>query len=138
MQWGGDLSMKSVVRLGSGLLLVLLVIAGMSGETGAHMRAVHRTMHPRVTIELFGDSLALTLGFGLNEPGLPSKYGYSLRILGILGCGVANGPADTVMGENLPTPAPCNGAPPAPGTPLASQPWPVQWQAALAANHPNV
>ncbi len=104
----------------------------------AHAKSTHHTKSPRVSIELFGDSLALTLGLALNQPKLTSHYNFKLGIVGILGCGIADGPAVMAYGMSYPTQEPCNGETPTPGTPLTEQPWPVQWQAAMAAKHPNV
>ena len=113
-------------------------VLGTSGGASAHNSVIHHKRQPRVNVELFGDSLALTLGFGLNNPALPKKYNYRLHFLGILGCGVVNGPTVMDLSHIYPTPTACNGETPAAGEPLTSQPWPVQWQAALEANQPNV
>jgi hypothetical protein len=78
------------------------------------------------------------LGFSLNQPALLKKYDYRFYFLGILGCGVTNGPAVLDLGHSLPTPAPCDGKTPVPGAPLSAQPWLAQWQAALSHSHANV
>ena len=90
-----------------------------------------------MVVELFGDSLALTLGYGLGQP-LESRYNYVLNGLALLGCGVVDGPIVVVTGIYDPPPLPCLGKTPDPDAPLTSQPLPVQWEAALVANHPNV
>jgi hypothetical protein len=87
---------------------------------------------------LVGDSTALTLGEGLGEAAVESRYNFVLYDAGIVGCGVADGPEVEVMGERDSVGPACNGSSPAPGIPLAQQPWPVQWQHDLAADHPNV
>ncbi|MGP0032606.1 MAG: acyltransferase family protein [Acidimicrobiales bacterium] len=93
---------------------------------------------PPVHVLLIGDSTALTLGLGLGEPAVQSKYGYVLDDQGILGCGVVVGPEIELLGQPADSAMPCNGATPAPGTPLAQQPFAVQWKAEMAATHPNV
>jgi hypothetical protein len=91
-----------------------------------------------VRVLLVGDSTALTLGEGLGEAAVESQYDDVLYDAGIVGCGVADGPEVEVMGERDSVGPACNGSTPAPGTPLAQQPWPVQWQHDLAVDHPNV
>ncbi|MGP0030975.1 MAG: SGNH/GDSL hydrolase family protein [Acidimicrobiales bacterium] len=108
------------------------------GAAAAHTSSLHHFERPPVKIQLFGDSLALTLGWTLNAPALEAKYDYSFQDLGLLGCGVVNGPEIELMGKRAFTASPCNGAKPAPGTPLSSQPWPVQWKAYMSQTHPNV
>jgi hypothetical protein len=93
---------------------------------------------PPVRVLLLGDSTALTLGEGLGEPTTERTYDYVLSDDGIVGCGVADGPQVEVMGQEDQVGPACNGSSPAPGAPLAQQPWPVQWQRDLAASHPNV
>jgi hypothetical protein len=129
---------RTLWRTAIGLALALSMVFVGSGEAGAHSKQIHHRKKPPVAVELFGDSLAFTLGYGLNQPALLKKYHYHLSFLGILGCGVANGPAVLDLGHALPTPAPCDGKTPVPGAPLSAQPWPVQWQAALAHSHANV
>ena len=91
-----------------------------------------------VRVLLVGDSTALTLGEGLGNAAVESEYNYVLYDAGIVGCGVADGPEVEVMGERDSVGPACNGSMPTPGTPLAQQPWPVQWQHDLAVDHPNV
>jgi hypothetical protein len=93
---------------------------------------------PPVRVLLVGDSTALTLGEGLGEAPVESRYDYVLFDAGIVGCGVADGPEVEVMGERDSVGPACNGSAPAPGAPLAQQPWPVQWQHDVALDHPNV
>ncbi len=91
-----------------------------------------------VRVLLFGDSVALTLGFGLGQPSVENKYDYVLSDKGILGCGVVDGPEVELLGERDNTPAACNGSPMIPGSPPNQQPWQHQWQGALNLVHPNV
>jgi hypothetical protein len=91
-----------------------------------------------VRVLLVGDSTALTLGEGLGEAAVEARYDFVLYDAGIVGCGVADGPEVEVMGERDSVGPACNGSPSAPDTPLAQQPWPVQWQHDLAADHANV
>ncbi len=93
---------------------------------------------PPVRVLLFGDSIALTLGVGLANPTLQSKYNYLLSDDGILGCGVVMGPEVELMGARYATPPACNGSAFQNGTKLSLQPWPFQWLNAMAVTHPNV
>jgi hypothetical protein len=93
---------------------------------------------PPVRVLLLGDSTALTLGEGLGELPTERAYDYVLSDDGIVGCGVVNGPAVEVMGQEDQVGPACNGSPPTPGAPLAQQPWTVQWQHDLATTRPNV
>jgi len=93
---------------------------------------------PPVRVLLFGDSVALTLGEGLNDPTYQAKYGYVLSDKGILGCGVVNGPEVELMGVRDATPPACNGSPLFPGEPPDSQPWSYQWLDAMNEVKPNV
>ncbi len=93
---------------------------------------------PSVRVLLFGDSVALTLGIGLGQPAVQSRYGYELFDKGILGCGVVDGPAVELQGAVAQTAPACNGSPLTPNEPAASQPWPDQWEQAMAAVKPNV
>jgi len=119
-------------------LAVLSASFTASLGSGASTRPVWHTKTPRVSVFLVGDSLAFTLGFGLNEPALKAKYHYNFSFLGILGCGIAEGPKIIDRGVVGPANPACNGSTPAPGTPLGEQPWPVQWRAALTKYHANV
>jgi hypothetical protein len=92
----------------------------------------------QVRVLLVGDSTALTLGEGLGEAAPESQYDYVLFDAGIVGCGLAEGPEVEVMGEQDSVAPACDGSTPAPGTPLAQQPWPVQWEHDIAVDHPNV
>jgi hypothetical protein len=91
-----------------------------------------------VRVLLVGDSTALTLGEGLGEAPVESRYDYVLFDDGIVGCGVADGPEVEVMGQRDSVGPACNGTTPAPGAPLGQQPWLVQWQHEIAQDHPNV
>ena len=93
---------------------------------------------PSVNVLLFGDSVALTLGIGLQVPQLEAKYGYVLSDKGILGCGVTDGPAVQLLGQVDTTPSACNGSPLTPGEPPDEQPWQYQWLAAMGEVKPNV
>jgi hypothetical protein len=93
---------------------------------------------PPVRVLLFGDSVALTLGIGLADTQLQSKYNYVLSDDGILGCGVVNGPEVELMGVRDTTPQACNGSSAVNGVPLNKQPWPFQWLNAMSVTHPNV
>jgi hypothetical protein len=135
LQKGGAMRMRG--RTAIGVLLGLSMLFGASGEANAHNKPIHHR-NQRVSVYLFGDSLAFTLGFGLNQPALVKKYDYHFDFLGILGCGIVDGPAVTDLTHTYPTPAPCNGKPPLPGEPLSEEPWPVQWQAALSHSRANV
>ena len=106
---------------------------GFVGVASAHKSPPH---HSPVRIELFGDSTALTLGWSLNA--LDSKYDYFLLDQGFLGCGVVMGPEAKLLDQTVPIQPACNGATPAPGTALESQPWPVQWKTSISKFHPNV
>jgi hypothetical protein len=91
-----------------------------------------------VRVLLVGDSTALTLGEGLGEESVEHRYDYVLFDDGIVGCGVADGSEVEVMGERDALGPACNGSTPASGTPLAQQPWPVQWRHDIAVDQPNV
>jgi peptidoglycan/LPS O-acetylase OafA/YrhL len=93
---------------------------------------------PPVRVLLFGDSVALTLGYGLAVPSVQQKYDYVLSSKAILGCGVVNGPEVQLLGATDGTAPACNGSPLVPGTPLDKQPWPDQWTTALNVVQPNV
>jgi peptidoglycan/LPS O-acetylase OafA/YrhL len=93
---------------------------------------------PPVSVLVFGDSVALTLGVGLANSADQSKYGYDLYDKAILGCGVVMGPAVELMGARDSTAMACNGTPFVPGSPLDKQPWPYQWLGYMAQAHPNV
>ncbi|HEX4433648.1 MAG TPA: acyltransferase family protein [Acidimicrobiales bacterium] len=117
---------------------------GTTGNTGSAAATSSTTLPPAsaagppVKVLLFGDSVALTLGLGLGLPAEQDKYGYTLADKGILGCGVVDGPEVEIMGARDSVAAACNGAPTPAGAPAVSQPWPTQWQGALAAEKPNV
>jgi hypothetical protein len=120
------------------VLLSLSLTVGVSGEAGARTGAVRHAKKPQVSIDLFGDSLSFTLGFGINGRPLRAKYDYSLKNLAILGCGVASGPEVRRHGQVQTGPSPCNDTTPAPGAPLISQPLQVQWKADLEKYPANV
>ena len=121
-----------------GVLLSLSLTVGVSGEAGARTGAIRHAKKPQVSIDLFGDSLSFTLGFGINLRPLRAKYDYSLKNLAILGCGVVSNAKYMHHGQVQTGPAPCNGTTPAPGAPLTSQPLPVQWKADLKKYPANV
>jgi peptidoglycan/LPS O-acetylase OafA/YrhL len=93
---------------------------------------------PRVRVLLFGDSVALTLGYGLYDPKVEQKYNFTLSDFGILGCGVVDGPEVDILGARDAVASACNGSPLVPGEPEIEQPWPFQWMGALNEVHPNV
>jgi peptidoglycan/LPS O-acetylase OafA/YrhL len=142
-----------VVPAGVGAVLVA-VVAATTGATAVASTAppsvhpVTTTSVPSLTpppagsqpvrVLLFGDSVALTLGLGLSDSLYQDRLGYVLSDKGILGCGVVDGPEVQLMGARDATPPACNGAPPAPGAPLADQPWQNQWLAAIHEVQPNV
>jgi hypothetical protein len=125
-----------LVALGATILLSTTI--GSIEVASGHTRPAHRSDKPRVKMVLLGDSTAFSLGWSLAAKALGSKYDYTLRDEGDLGCGVVNGPTVEVMGRVSPVNPECSGATPAPGTPLDKQPWPVQWQSAISKAHPNV
>ncbi len=116
----------------------LALIVGTCGVASAHEKSQHETAKSKVKVEVFGDSTALTLAWSLAAKSLGSKYGYTLENSGGIGCGLVEGPAVRFKGKVFPTQSSCNGTTPPPGTPLKSQPWPVQWQADMAKFHPDV
>lgn len=141
-----------VVPAGVGAVIVALIAAtttapavagipevgiGTTGGTTTTSPGAPTFAQP-VRVLLLGDSLALTLGLGLSDPVDQNKYGYVLTDKGILGCGVADGPEVQLLGARDATPSACNGSPFTPGEPLANQPWPYQWLAAMNQVNPNV
>jgi hypothetical protein len=78
------------------------------------------------------------LGEGLGEKQVERKYNYVLTDDGILGCGVAVGPAVEYMGVRAIPAAICRGTAPAPGTPLDQRSVPDAWRHDIAVSHPNV
>jgi peptidoglycan/LPS O-acetylase OafA/YrhL len=111
---------------------------GTTGGSSTVPPTTTATQGPPVSVLLFGDSIALTLGVGLANQTDQSKYDYVLADKGILGCGVVMGPEVELMGARDTTPSACNGSPLVQGTALDKQPWPYQWLAAMAQTHPNV
>ena len=93
---------------------------------------------PAVNVLLFGDSVALTLGIGLQVPSVEAKYGYVLSDKGILGCGVVDGPEVQLLGQVDSTPPACNGSTLAPGEAETDKPWQYQWLDAISQVKPNV
>ena len=91
-----------------------------------------------MNVLLFGDSVALTLGIGLQVPKVESTYGYVLSDKGILGCGVTDGPAVELLGQVDTTPSACNGSPLTPGEADTNKPWQIQWLEAMGSVKPNV
>jgi hypothetical protein len=144
--WSGGRRIQVQVKmriLGYGALastcLVGLVLAlGIGTVAEAHPPASHDHAKSPVRVEVFGDSTALSLGWGLAATSLTSRYNYTSQNMGVLGCGLVNGPVVRFMGTYYLDHTECNGAPPRPGEPLSAQPWPVQWKAAMSTNHPNV
>jgi hypothetical protein len=138
------------VAIGSAMAVISLVgvLAGGLSSAGAVTKPSSATAFVSgsgvvqsglpVRVLLVGDSTALTLGEGLGEAAVESQYDYVLFDAGIVGCGIADGPEVEVMGERDSVGPVCNGSPPAPGTPLAQQPWPVQWEHDVVVDHPNV
>jgi len=141
------------VPAGVGAVLAALVIATSTsagtaialppttvppGSTTTSTTTVTPPTGPAVRVLLEGDSIALTLGEGLANATMQSRYNYSLSDQGILGCGVVFGPEVELMGERDTTPASCNGVPTPKGTPLNQQPWPYRWLNAMSVTHPNV
>jgi len=124
--------------LASVLMTGCLLAGAMTNVAGAQTLTRHRVGDPTVRIDVFGDSTAVSLAWGLAAKPLTARYGYTLQNLGNLGCGVVDGPVVRFRGTYYLDHTECNGATPAPGAPLSAQPWPTQWQAAMAADHPNV
>jgi hypothetical protein len=116
--------------------MALSLTVGISAAAGAKGKSA--TKHPRVSIVMFGDSTALTLGWSLNDGPIASKYGSIFADQGSVGCGVVMGPVVRVLGAAYPVQGRCNGQPAVAGAPLSSQPWPIQWQAEMDKVHPNV
>jgi hypothetical protein len=131
-------SMRPVRLTAIAVLLSLSLIVGVSGEAGARTGAIRHARKPQVSIDLFGDSLSFTLGFGLNGTLLRAKYDYSLRSLGILGCGVVDSTEIMYHGQIHTGALPCNDSTPPPGAPMTSQPWQVQYKADLKKYPANV
>ncbi|HMD46366.1 MAG TPA: acyltransferase family protein [Acidimicrobiales bacterium] len=96
--------------------------AGTSARSGPPVHAV-----------LFGDSVALTLGLGLDLPQLRRAYNVTESDHGILGCGVAIGADEDSHDVVVPVASACN-PDPSPGQPQ----WPAQWAAWLHQEHPDV
>ena len=80
--------MKRLSAIGLCALLLIGLHAGASTLTAAQGSSTQHGTGARVKILLFGDSVALTLGWPLNQKSLSRMYGYSFKDLGILGCGV--------------------------------------------------
>jgi peptidoglycan/LPS O-acetylase OafA/YrhL len=141
-QWRARVAVP--VSFGAVLIALIAATAGstvaaesVSPATGAPPASTSR-LGPPVHVLLVGDSTALTLGEGLGEQSVEHRFNYLLVDDGILGCGVANGLLVEIKGErNIVDPA-CEGSTPTPGTPLAQQPWPNQWQHDLSVSRPNV
>jgi hypothetical protein len=114
------------------------MIVATSEVAVGHDESVYHAAQPTVRVQVFGDSTAFTLAFGLAGKSLASRYRYSLDNRGNIGCGLVVGPTVRAMGRATPTSPACNGSTPA-GRPLTSQP-PLftQWQAAMSKFHPNV
>jgi hypothetical protein len=127
------------VRVGKtavGVLLAVTLTVGAAGSAGAATRTAHAAKAEQVSVYMMGDSLALTLGLSLATPPLQSRYDYDITILGILGCGVVDGPAVKTKGKIGIGPAACYGSTFPYGAPVPS--WQARWKAALARVHPNV
>ncbi len=130
--------MSRVGRLGLCGLLSLGLAIGVTASASAHQGRSGPVEQPKVRVLMLGDSVALTLGWDLGHPSLRARYHYTFTNFGIVGCGVAMGPAVRLNGVAVPSQAQCDGIAPAEGTPLGQQPWPAQWQAELTKYHPNV
>jgi len=140
------------VPAGAGVVLVAIVAAttgttavastalpaGGGTASPAGRGATRVAGGPPVRVLLVGDSVAVTLGFGLSNAADQSKYGYILTNKGVVGCGLVDGPAVEQMGVRYATQSPCNGSPLTPGETLKKQPWPDQWLQGINAVHPNV
>jgi hypothetical protein len=127
-----------VGRTAVGALLAVTLTAGATGSAGAETRTAHDAKAEQVSVYMMGDSQALTLGLSLATPQLQSRYDYTITILGILGCGVVDGPAVKTKGVIGIGPAACYG-PNDPYTTASPVPsWQMRWDAALARVHPNV
>jgi SGNH domain (fused to AT3 domains) len=120
------------------IAISLALIVATSEMAVGHEESVHQTARATVRVQVFGDSTAFTLAFGLAGKSLASRYGYTLDNEGNIGCGLVVGPTVRAMGKAIPTSPACNGSTPD-GTPLTSEP-PlfVKWQAAMSKFHPNV
>jgi len=90
--------------------------------TGAPVRAM-----------VVGDSVALTLGIGLDDSSLQKAYDITEQDHGILGCGVAIGTEKEFKGNVTPMSAACN-----PNPPPGQLQWPAQWVQWMDQVHPNV
>jgi hypothetical protein len=108
-----------------------------SAPADAHAAVPRHVSHP-VRVVVFGDSTAVSLAWGMASKPLTSRYGYRLRNLGMIGCGIANGPGVRFGGKYYLDHSECNGAPVPRKEPLKKRPWPIQWKAALSKEHPNV
>ena len=90
---------------------------------------------PPVKVLLVGDSVAVTIGFGLDEAQKP--YNLTITDDGTIGCGVAVGPAVKVLGQELPTINATSGyCFPDPPPPL--QTWEQYWTQEIDRLHPNL
>lgn len=116
----------------AGSMLIVSSPGAAAGEKTSGTKDTH------VTVQFLGDSVALTLGIAMADEKLESKYDYTVRDGGILGCGVVDGPLVRVRGVVKPVDSACNGSTPAADAPIDVQPWQVQWQKDLAEHHPNV
>ena len=113
----------------------MLIVSSPGAAAGVKTRGTKET---HVTVQFLGDSVTLTLAIAMADKKLESKYDYTVRDGGILGCGVVDGPLVRVKGVVEPKNSACNGSTPAPDAPIDLQPWQVQWQKDLAEHHPNV
>jgi peptidoglycan/LPS O-acetylase OafA/YrhL len=84
---------------------------------------------PPVRVLLEGDSVGLTLGFGLSAAG--KLYDVVVQNHGLLGCGVVSGRRVQLQGVNDPTAFACDGQ----GT---TPQWDQRWQRDVNSFHPNV
>ncbi len=133
------------VPAGVGAVLVAVVVATTvpvvaasapaAPKGGTEPPAVHG---PPVRVLFIGDSVALTLGLGLGATPLESRYGYTMDVAGLLGCGVVDGPEIELMGVQATSAPPCNGKAPAPGTTANLLPIRAQWSHEMSTFHPNV
>ena len=134
------------VPAGVGAVLVALVLAttvpvvaasAPSPLEGAGVPPA-RAAGPPVRVLFLGDSVSLTLGLGLDSAPLEARYGYSIDVGALLGCGVVVGPEVELLGVQAAAAPPCNGAAPAPGTPMDLRPLHEQWTNEMSTFHPNV
>jgi len=112
----------------------LVVTAGTALPAGAAAPSAPRPVVPAgapVRVLMVGDSVQLTLGYGLAVA--QARYGLAIDDEGQLGCGVAIGSSYRMHGQVDPVGWYCN-THPAPGYVQ----WPQAWAAWIARDHPDV